>query len=73
MSSRLVEKLAPWIFTAAIFLIWEGACAVFKINTSVLQPPSAAFAAMFKLWKVFLYHSWVTLWVTMVGFAQVGS
>lgn len=69
MSSRLVEKLAPWIFTAAIFLIWEGACAVFKINTSVLQPPSAAFAAMFKLWKVFLYHSWVTLWVTMVGFA----
>ncbi|WP_398472395.1 ABC transporter permease [Tardiphaga sp.] len=69
MNARLVEKLSPWIFTVAIFLIWEGACAVFKINTSVLQPPSAAFAAMFKLWKVFLYHSWATLWVTMVGFA----
>ncbi len=69
MTPRLVEKLAPWIFTVAIFLAWEGACAAFKINTSVLQPPSAAFAAMFKLWKVFLYHSWVTLWVTMVGFA----
>jgi NitT/TauT family transport system permease protein len=69
MNARLVEKLSPWIFTIAIFLIWEGACAVFKINTSVLQPPSAAFAAMFKLWKVFLYHSWATLWVTMVGFA----
>ncbi|MET0443824.1 MAG: ABC transporter permease [Pseudorhodoplanes sp.] len=69
MNARLVEKLSPLIFTVAIFLIWEGACAVFKINTSVLQPPSAAFAAMFKLWKVFLYHSWATLWVTMVGFA----
>jgi NitT/TauT family transport system permease protein len=69
MSPRLVEKLAPWVFTAAIFLLWEGACAAFKINSSVLQPPSAAFAAMFKLWKVFLYHSWATLWVTMVGFA----
>jgi len=69
MNSRFVEKLSPWIFTLAIFLIWEGACAVFKINTSVLQPPSAAFAAMFKLWKVFLYHSWATLWVTSVGFA----
>lgn len=69
MNARLVEKLSPWIFTVAIFLVWEGACAAFKINTSVLQPPSAAFAAMFKLWKVFLYHSWATLWVTMVGFA----
>src|SRR3954466_14681132 len=69
MSSRLAEKLAPWLFPLAIFLIWEGACAVFRIDGSVLQPPSAAFAAMFRLWPVFLGHAWVTLWVTMAGFA----
>ncbi|KZD20971.1 ABC transporter permease [Tardiphaga robiniae] len=69
MNPRTLEKLSPWLFTIAIFLAWELACIVFKVNTSVLQPPSAAFAAMFKLWRVFLYHSWVTLWVTMVGFA----
>ena len=69
MTPRTLEKLSSWIFTIAIFLLWELACILFKINTSVLQPPSAAFAAMFKLWRVFLYHSWVTLWVTMVGFA----
>ena len=69
MNPRTLEKLSPWLFTIAIFLVWELACIVFKVNTSVLQPPSAAFAAMFKLWRVFLYHSWVTLWVTMVGFA----
>ncbi|MES2031577.1 MAG: ABC transporter permease [Pseudomonadota bacterium] len=69
MNPRTLEKLSPWLFTIAIFLVWELSCIVFKVNTSVLQPPSAAFAAMFKLWRVFLYHSWVTLWVTMVGFA----
>jgi NitT/TauT family transport system permease protein len=69
MNPRTLEKLSPWLFTIAIFLVWELACIVFKVNTSVLQPPSAAFTAMFKLWRVFLYHSWVTLWVTMVGFA----
>ncbi|MBC7575949.1 ABC transporter permease [Tardiphaga sp.] len=69
MNPRVVEKLSPWIFTVAIFLIWEASCRVFNVNSSVLQPPSAAFAAMFKYWKVFAYNSWVTLWVTMVGFA----
>ena len=70
MNSRLAERLAPWLFTIALFAIWEAACYVFKVNTSVLQPPSAAFAAMGRYWKVLLYHSWVTLWVTMVGFAR---
>ena len=69
MNSRIAEKLAPWVFTIAIFVIWEASCRVFRINTSVLQPPSAAFAAMARHWSVFLYHSYVTLWVTMVGFA----
>ena len=43
MNSRIAEKLAPWVFTIAIFVIWEASCRVFRINTSVLQPPSAAF------------------------------
>jgi NitT/TauT family transport system permease protein len=69
MKSSTAEKLAPWLFTLAIFVIWEASCHVFRINPSVLQPPSAAFAAMARHWKVFAYHSYVTLWVTMVGFA----
>lgn len=68
MTKTPAEKLAPWLFTIAIFAIWELSCRIFEINTSVLQPPSAAFAAMARLWKIFAYHSWVTLWVTMVGF-----
>ena len=69
MNSRTLEALAPWLFTIAIFVIWEASCYVFQINPSVLQPPSAAFAAMARHWKTFAYHSYVTLWVTMVGFA----
>ncbi len=45
MNPRTLEKLSPWLFTIAIFLVWELSCIVFKVNTSVLQPPSAAFAA----------------------------
>jgi len=69
MNPRIVERLSPWIFTVAIFLVWEASCHLFNINSSVLQPPSAAFAAVYKHWRVFAYNSWVTLWVTMVGFA----
>ncbi len=69
MNSSTTEKLAPWLFTVVLFLLWEAACRIFQINPSVLQPPSAAFAAMAQHWKVFAYHSYVTLWVTMVGFA----
>ncbi|HRF10170.1 MAG TPA: ABC transporter permease [Xanthobacteraceae bacterium] len=69
MNSSTAERLAPWLFTLALFVLWEAACHVFQINPSVLQPPSAAFKAMFTHWRTFAYHSYVTLWVTMVGFA----
>ena len=69
MRSGTAEKLAPWLFTIAIFAVWEAACRFFNINTAILQPPSAAFAAMAQHPTVFLKHSYVTLWVTMVGFA----
>jgi NitT/TauT family transport system permease protein len=50
--------------------MWEAAChRLSRSIPSVLQPPSAAFAAMVAHWKTFAYHSYVTLWVTMVGFA----
>lgn len=44
MNSRILERASPWVFTVIIFLIWEVSCIIFNINSSVLQPPSAAFA-----------------------------
>ena len=45
MTSTL-EKLSPWLFTIAIFVIWEAACRLFKVDPFILPPPSAAFEQM---------------------------
>ena len=53
MNSTL-EKLSPWLFTIAIFLLWEAACRVFKIDRFILPAPSEAFAAMVQYWRPLL-------------------
>ena len=68
MTSTL-EKLSPWLFTIALFAIWEAACRVFKVDPFILPAPSAAFGAMAQYWKPLLRHSFVTLWTTTAGFA----
>jgi len=68
MSSAL-EKLSPWLFTIGLFVLWEAACRVFRIDPFVLPAPSAAFAAIVQYWRPLLRHSAVTLWTTMAGFA----
>jgi NitT/TauT family transport system permease protein len=69
VTSTVAEKLAPWLFTIALFVIWEAACRLFNINDFVLPPPSDAFVAMAKHWWPLARHSFVTLWTTMAGFA----
>src|SRR5687768_9538494 len=68
MTSTL-EKLSPWLFTLAIFVIWEVACRLFKVDPFILPPPSAAFEQMWVHRYALLRHSYVTLWTTMAGFA----
>jgi NitT/TauT family transport system permease protein len=67
--NSMLEKASPTLFTIAIFLLWEAACRGFKIDRFILPPPSEAFAAMVQHWKPLAYHSFVTLWTTMAGFA----
>jgi len=69
MNSRLTEKLAPWLFTIALFVIWEAVCRGFNVNVITLPAPSAIFAAMRQHWWPILTNSYVTLWTTMAGFA----
>ena len=68
MSSTL-EKLSPWLFTVGLFIVWELACRVFRIDKFILPAPSEAFFAMFQYWRPLLRHSSVTLWTTIAGFA----
>ena len=65
----MIEKLSPWLFTIALFLIWEAACRFFNIDKFILPTPSETFTAMAQFWWPLTRHSLVTLWTTMAGFA----
>jgi NitT/TauT family transport system permease protein len=65
----VTEKLAPWLFTIGLFVIWEAVCRIFKVNQFVLPAPSAIFGAIVEFWRPLLRHSMVTLWTTVAGFA----
>jgi len=67
--NRTLEKLSPWLFTIGLFVIWEAACRLFKVDKFVLPAPTAIFEAMAQFWWPLLRHSFVTLWTTMAGFA----
>lgn len=69
MNQNTIETLSPWVFTVAIFAVWEIACRLFNVDPFILPPPSAAFAAMMQHWWPLMRHSAVTLWTTMAGFA----
>jgi len=69
MNQKTLETLAPWLFTIAMFAIWEAACRIFRIDPFILPAPSEAFVAMAQHWRALLRHSSVTLWTTMAGFA----
>jgi NitT/TauT family transport system permease protein len=63
------EKLAPWLVTVGLFVVWEAACAAFAIPSYVLPPPSLVFADMWVFREALWKNSLVTLWTTLVGFA----
>ncbi len=67
--SATLEKLSPWLFTVAMFALWELACRVFAIDKFILPAPSETFLAMAQHWRALMRHAFVTLWTTMAGFA----
>jgi NitT/TauT family transport system permease protein len=66
--NAILERLSPWLFTICLFVLWEGACRVFKVNPIVLPAPLVIFRAIVQYWQVLARHSLVTLWTTMAGF-----
>ena len=67
MNSKL-ERLSPWLFTIGIFLLWEAACRIFKIDKFILPAPSDVFDALWQYRKPIADNSYVTLWTTLAGF-----
>ena len=67
-SSAIFIRLAPWLFTVAMFALWEIICRVFNIPEFFLPTPTAVFKATYEYWPAIVRNSWVTLEATMLGF-----
>ena len=67
--NNILERLSPWLFTAGLFVAWELACRLFKVDPFILPAPSQIALAVGQYWRPLLRHSAVTLWTTMAGFA----
>jgi NitT/TauT family transport system permease protein len=66
----LYVRLAPWLYTVALFVIWEAAVRLFDIPQFFLPPPSAIAAATVEFWGPIYRHSLFTLSTTLIGFAM---
>ena len=38
--NTILERLSPWLFTIGLFVLWEAACRIFKVNQITLPAPS---------------------------------
>ena len=68
MNERLLIKLSPWLFTIALFVIWEAAVRVFHVPEFFLPPPSRIAHAFIEFSGPIARNSWITLETTLIGF-----
>ena len=63
-------RLAPWLYTLALFALWEAAVHVFRIPQFFLPPPTAIAYAFYEYWPAIYRNSRITLEATVLGFAM---
>ncbi len=68
-------KASPWLYTIALFAIWEASVRLFDLPYTVLPAPSRIFAALYQYWSPIWKNSLQTLYTTTLGFlmAVVGG
>jgi NitT/TauT family transport system permease protein len=52
----------------AFVVLWELCVRIFHIPSVILPPPSAIIVEAFSRYSLYLLHSWITLYETIVGF-----
>ena len=75
MNARKLEAIMPWALIAAMFVLWEVTCIVFRIDTFVLPRPTEVVASIVKRRDALAWHALHTFYTTMLGFvlAVVGG
>ena len=64
-----LERLAPWLATLVLLLLWEGTVRAFNVSEFILPSPTSIAASMREYFPQIRMHAWQTFWTTMVGFA----
>lgn len=67
--AKLMIRLAPWLATIALIVIWEAVVWLFSIPEFFLPPPSAVARAFYDYWPAIYRNSLITLQATVLGFA----
>jgi len=62
-------RLAPWLYTIALFVIWEVAVRLSGLPHTILPAPTRIFEAIVQYWGPIYRNSLQTLFSTTVGFA----
>jgi len=68
MRGDLTVRLAPWLYTAVLFIVWEAAVRIFGIPVFFLPPPTAIAGAIAEYWGPIYRNSLFTLSTTLIGF-----
>lgn len=61
-------KLAPWLYTIALFVIWELLVLGLGMSSTVLPSPLEVFDSIIKYWGAIWKNSLQTLYTTTLGF-----
>lgn len=61
-------KLAPWLYTIALFVIWELLVLGLGMSSTVLPSPLEVFASIIQYWGPIWKNSLQTLYTTTLGF-----
>lgn len=63
-----MTRLAPWIYTIALFVIWEAAVRIFALPQYLLPAPTVVAEAIVQYWPAIWKNSLQTLYTTTLGF-----
>lgn len=60
--------LAPWLYTIALFVVWEIVVRSMGISQTILPAPSRIAEAIVQYWSPIWKNSLQTLYTTVLGF-----
>jgi hypothetical protein len=62
-------RAAPWLYTIALFAVWELVVLALQMPATILPAPSRIFEAVVQYWSPIWKNSLQTLYTTTLGFA----